>query len=170
MWMGVSSNACQEEKGNRRKGQSGSSAYWRFTSGVGQFSLTLRGHRGGVACHSSRGCFQRCHVIGFPPSRATARELEHKNRILSALAVEELETWMLALDRGSLEVAWAAARQHCDPREACAEPFLASSGWSTELGRGRKRAMRDLCQGWKGLLSACPEIADLKEGLRQLLP
>jgi len=98
-------------------------------------------------------------------SRAKAREAEHLGRLIACLAVEEVEVWMLALHRDQ-PGDWKAVRQDCDPRERYAVPFLERQGWELEVGRGRKRAMRELGQGWNGLLQVCPELQNLRERIR----
>lgn len=69
---------------------------------------------------------------------------------------------MLALHRAELSAGWQEVRAECDPKERFAEPFLQSKGWGGP-GGGRKRAMRDLGQGWTGLLAVCPELSELKQ-------
>ncbi len=101
--------------------------------------------------------------------RAAEREAEHPRRLLACLAVEEVEVWMLALHRDELGGRWPEVRADCDPKELYADPFLREKGWLTEVGRGRKRAMRELPSRWGSLLSVCPELAQLRERLRALM-
>jgi hypothetical protein len=101
--------------------------------------------------------------------RAAHREAEHPGRLVACLAVEEVEVWMLALHRDELGGRWPEVRSDCDPKERYADPFLREKGWLTEVGRGRKRAMRELPTRWASLLSVCPELAALRERLRTLL-
>ena len=101
--------------------------------------------------------------------RAQAREQEHPDSLRFALAVEEVEVWMLALHRDDLGARWSDVRAHCDPKEEYAEPFLERQGWSTEVGRGRKKAMRNLAGNWRGLLGVCSEIGDLKREIEMWL-
>lgn len=97
-------------------------------------------------------------------------EARFARKILPTLAIEELEVWMLAVFEDSpLNAKWADVRSHCDPKETFAEPFLKSRGWYTEVGKGRKRAMRELNGNWRRLLSRCPEIAGLKARLEDWL-
>jgi hypothetical protein len=37
------------------------------------------------------------------------------------------------------------------------------------IGKGRKRAMRDLGAGFRGLLKVCPELAELKTAIQAWL-
>ncbi len=97
------------------------------------------------------------------------REAEHPGRLLACLAVEEVEVWMLALHRDALGGRWPEVRADCDPKERYADPFLREKGWLTEVGHGRKRAMRELPSRWGSLLSVCPELAELRERLRALM-
>jgi len=101
--------------------------------------------------------------------RAGERETEHAGKLVFGLAIEELEVWMLALHREELAVGFSKVREHCDPKETFAEPFLQKRGWSTELGRGRKRAMRAIGSEWKGLLAVCPELEELRGKLESVL-
>jgi predicted ATPase len=42
---------------------------------------------------------------------------------------------------------------------------LLASGWLATVGKGRKKAMRSLSVGWRGLLQLCPEIAEFRDQL-----
>ena len=101
-------------------------------------------------------------------TKAEARAVEQPS-LIHCLAVEEVEVWMLALHREALDTAWQTIRSHCDPKEEYADPFLAAKEWDGGVGRGRKAAMRELGQRWKGLLKVCPEIAELKTRIRDQL-
>lgn len=108
-----------------------------------------------------------CH-----PTRSNAVDAivkEHANKLVACLAVEEVETWMLALHRADLGVPWAEIRSECHPKERFAIPFLQKRDWTRDLGKGRHRAMRDLGAKWSGLLQVCPEIARLRDELLALL-
>jgi hypothetical protein len=105
-----------------------------------------------------------CDRLGNCP-RTAARLEEHPGRLLACLAWQEVEVWMLALHRKQLSVPWATVRDECDPKETYADPFIAAQGWSTEVGRGRKKAMRELGAGWQGLLHVCPELPALRDQL-----
>lgn len=93
----------------------------------------------------------------------------HDGKLIVTCAREEVEVWMMALHRGDLPnivgARWADIQAHCDPKEQYAEPFLAAKGWNGSVGRGRKRAMRNLGQGFRGLLDVCPEIAALMQSI-----
>ena len=96
--------------------------------------------------------------------RAAERQAEHSDCLLACLAVEEVETWMLALHLPKLKATWAEVRAECDPKEEFAEPFLADQGWTLGVGRGRKAAMRAMRGGgWKSLFSLCEEIRALRD-------
>ncbi len=99
-------------------------------------------------------------------ARAAAREQDHPGRLLACVAFEEVEVWMLALHREALGERWGAIRSECDPKELYAEPFLREQGWLSQVGKGRKRAMRGLAAQWKSLLTMCPELARLRERLQ----
>lgn len=94
-------------------------------------------------------------------ARATAREAAHEGRVLTILAVEEVEVWMLALHRDALGVAWTEVRRECDPKERFAEPFLRARWSRLDPGAGRRAAMENLAGQWKPLASLCPEVGAL---------
>lgn len=102
-------------------------------------------------------------------SLARAREAEHSGRLLVALAVEEVEVWMLALHREALGTSWRTIRGEADPKEAYAHPFLARFARPGSLGGGRVAAMRELGGSWRGLLDVCPELAELKSRVEALV-
>lgn len=111
-----------------------------------------------------RDCDRRNHV-----ARAEAREREHAEQLLACLAVEEIETWMLALhEPADIGAPWKDVREHCDPKETFAEPLLERLG-SNGPGRGRKAAMRRLAGNWQRLISRCPELLDLAARIRSFL-
>ena len=101
--------------------------------------------------------------------RASARERELRPRLIACVAVEELETWMLALHAKALGQSWKTVRAECDPKETIAEPFLERCGWLGGVGKGRKEAMRALGPSWAALSLRCPELHALQERLRALL-
>ena len=94
--------------------------------------------------------------------RAAARAAEHPGKLITCLAVQEIEVWLLALHRERLQHPWSEIRAECDPKECFAEPLLEELG-PLGPGRGRKAAMRGLGAKWNGLLHLCPELADLRE-------
>ena len=96
------------------------------------------------------------------PAEARARESEHPGRVLVCLAVEEVEVWMLALHRARLDDSWQAIRAERDPKERYAQPFLTAHAPRLAPGGGRVWAMRSLGSEWRGLLSVCTEIDELK--------
>ena len=85
----------------------------------------------------------------------------HPDKLIACLAHQEVEVWMIALHRGRLDAGWSTVRAERDPKERFVQPYLDKMGWSGLVGRGYKRAMHDLAGQWRGLLSVCPEIADL---------
>lgn len=103
-------------------------------------------------------------------AKARSREQEHPAKLIACLAVQEVEVWMLALYRDEVGTPWQEVRADCDPKERYADPFLADKGWNEDrVGKGRKRAMRATGPGWKGLLSVCPEIVELKTRIQAWL-
>ncbi len=99
-------------------------------------------------------------------SRVAARVAEHEDKLLACLAVHEVEVWMLALHRERIGAGWRDVRNHCDPKEAFADPFLAEQGWGRLVGRGRKRAMRSIGASWRALKARCPELEALVQEVR----
>ncbi|MGC4123202.1 MAG: hypothetical protein QM765_53285 [Myxococcales bacterium] len=96
--------------------------------------------------------------------RALARQAEHSERLITCIAIQEIEVWMLALHTEHLDARWNEIRAHCDPKEAWADPLLAKIGGDS-LGRGRKRAMRSLAGNWRSLKSRCQELQELQEAI-----
>ncbi len=94
-------------------------------------------------------------------ARVSARTSEHPGRLLACLAWQELEVWMLALHKEKLRVPFSTIRQHCDPKEAFAEPLLEQLG-TDGPGGGRKRAMSALKGNWRSLRSLCGELKELQ--------
>jgi hypothetical protein len=96
---------------------------------------------------------------------AGMREAEHPDRLMVCLAVEEVEVWMLAMHHDRLVAPWQDIRSERDPKERFAEPFLAAHAPKQSLGGGRVWAMRDLGSKWRGVLTVCPELEELKQRL-----
>lgn len=99
-------------------------------------------------------------------AKARDRCREHAGRLIAVVAREELEVWALALHRRDLGVRWQDVRAACDPKEDYWDPFIAGKRWLGTVGKGRKRAMRDLGAGWAGLLQVCDELGELRETIR----
>ncbi len=72
----------------------------------------------------------------------------------------------VALHHRELRVRWSEVRSECDTKERFAEPLLDELGATPSIGRGRKKAMREIGRSWTGLKSRCPEINDLVEQVR----
>jgi hypothetical protein len=95
---------------------------------------------------------------------ARHREAEHAGRLFICLAIEEVEVWMLAIFRESLEgVPWGKIRTEIHPKERFAEPFLRERGPKFDPGAGRAWAMRELGAHWRGVLQCCPELKELHQ-------
>lgn len=103
------------------------------------------------------------------PLEAKERTREHLDRLFVCLAIEEVEVWMLALHRESLDVPWKEVRAERDPKERFARPFLAAHAPKLSAGGGRAWAMRELGAKWKGVLEVCPELNELTESVRDWL-
>jgi hypothetical protein len=98
------------------------------------------------------------------PERVKALEREFP-QLLSCLAIEEVEVWMLALHRESLSASWPDVRAEHHPKEHFAQPFLAAHAPKLDPGQGRAWAMRELGGKWKGVLSVCPELEEFSQRL-----
>ena len=100
--------------------------------------------------------------------KATSCEAEQSGRLLACVAVEEIEVWTPAIHRKSLATSWAIVRAECDPKEAFWDPLAVARGFRRPgvIADGRKAAMRNIGQEWRGVLEVCPEIAHLKERIR----
>ena len=97
------------------------------------------------------------------PSQANERTQEHPDRLFVCLAIEEVEVWMLALHRDSLDTPWTEVRAERDPKERFAQPFLTARAPKLGPGGGRVWAMRELGAKWKGVLKVCPELTELEQ-------
>lgn len=95
-----------------------------------------------------------------------ARETKFGKKLVAIAAIEELETWMLAIQQ-RLPKPWGTVRLSCSPKEEFALPFLENAGWSSGVGGGYKRAIREITGSWRSLKSRCPEIVQLSEKIRQ---
>lgn len=97
-------------------------------------------------------------------TRALARQETHAGRLLTCVAREEVEVWLLALYSSELQVSFAEVRAECDPKERYAEPLLARLG-NAGPGHGRKRAMRALRGKWRSLRDRCEELRSLQDAV-----
>jgi hypothetical protein len=87
--------------------------------------------------------------------------------VVACCAVEEVETWMLALYRNEVGALWTTVRADCDVKDR-AEAFLKRKEFGGP-GRGRKAAMRALSGQWQGLLQLCDEIGVLRDRIAAAL-
>ncbi len=102
-------------------------------------------------------------------TRAAQRQAEHPGKLVSCLAVQEVEVWMLAV-QDQFDKPWGQVRVECDPKEIFAAPYLKARGWQSQLGGGYKRAMSELRGKWSRLVKLCPEVQDLMEAIRKTTP
>jgi hypothetical protein len=87
-------------------------------------------------------------------------------RLLCCAAQPEVEAWLLAGHRDKLSLPWPEVRQHTRLKEAVFEPFLKEYGDRRSPGGGRERLVRETLANYRGLLSVCPELAQLEGRLR----
>lgn len=104
-----------------------------------------------------RDAEEKRHALG------QQRAGEHPGRLFVCLAIEEVEVWMLAVHRDTLDAPWKSIREERDPKERFAHPFLADRAPPLSPGNGRKWAMEPLGQRWRGVLDVCPELSELKK-------
>jgi hypothetical protein len=81
--------------------------------------------------------------------------------IVACIAVEELETWALALHHERSDewtVDWSVVRAECDSKRVFFERFVRRRNWHLGVGKGRKAAMANLPDRWSQLKSRCTEI------------
>lgn len=83
-------------------------------------------------------------------------------------AQPEVEAWLLAGHRDKVPP-WPEVRQHAHLKEGVFEPFLKEFGDSRSPGGGRERLIRETLSNYRGLLTMCPELADLEARLRAFL-
>ncbi len=94
-------------------------------------------------------------------------ELVQRNVHLFCCAAQpEVEVWLLAGFRDRLPLSWGDVRQHPRLKEDVFEPFLKQFGDDRSPGGGRERLIRDMLSNYRGLLSVCPELAELEGRLR----
>ncbi len=97
--------------------------------------------------------------------KAAQRQAEHPDKLLACLACQEVEVWLLALYKDSVQETFTKVREDCDPKERWADPLLKELG-SNGPGRGRKAAMRALSGKWRSLHDTCPELRDLQQRIQ----
>jgi hypothetical protein len=90
-------------------------------------------------------------------------------QLLCCAAQPEVEAWLLAGHREKLSVSWNEVPEHPHLKEAVFEPFLKQFGDAHSPGGGRERLVRETLTNYRGLLSVCPELADLESRLRAFL-
>jgi hypothetical protein len=103
-------------------------------------------------------------------NRIKARELEAENvgkLVIGCLAIEEVEMWAFAIYQGELPAPWQEMRQECDPKKVYFLPLIKQLSLQNDVGHGRKHIMRSLSGQYSRLLQLCPEIAELRDRIRQ---
>lgn len=113
-----------------------------------------------------------CNQVSNEQRAATLRK-RINDPLLVCLAREEVEAWMLYLHRAQLHqhlnAGFGDVRDSCSPKEEYAEPLLDTLNWTMTVGKGRKKAMRNLGEHWQGLTSVCDELDALREQIRDHL-
>ena len=98
-------------------------------------------------------------------AKSESIENAHTDKLITCLAIQEVEVWLLALYAERLDCSWSEIRAHCDPKERWAEPLLRALG-TQGPGTGRVHAMRALKGQWRGFRARCPELAQLQDAIR----
>lgn len=96
--------------------------------------------------------------------RTRARITEHHGRLIGCVAHQEIEVWLLALYTKKMTSPFREIREHCDPKEHFAEPFLKELD-ADGPGGGRKRAMYAITGQWRSLCERCPELKQLQKDI-----
>lgn len=89
--------------------------------------------------------------------------------LLCCAAEQEVEVWLLAGHRDKLSVGWQDVRADVSVKENVFEPFLKEHGNPKSPWGGRDLLMTKTLANYSGLLSLCPELKDLQEGILALL-
>jgi len=121
--------------------------------------------------------YRHFHLWLFLPDADRASDLgplesslaEQGVHLFCCAAEPEVEAWLLAGYRDKLALSWGDVRQHPHLKEDIFKPFLAQFGDSRSPGGGRERLVREALANYRGLLSVCPELADLEDRLRTFL-
>jgi hypothetical protein len=95
--------------------------------------------------------------------------LERGVHLFCCAAQPEVEAWLLAGHRDELRIPWPDVRRHPRLKEEVFEPFLQQFGDMRSSGGGRESLTRQMLTNYRGLLSVCPELAELEERLRTFL-
>ncbi len=90
-------------------------------------------------------------------------------RLFCCAAQPEVEAWLLAGYRDELPIPWGQVRRHPRLKEDVFEPFLKQRGDPRSPGGGREGLARRTLTNYRGLLSVCPELAELEDRLRTFL-
>jgi len=89
--------------------------------------------------------------------------------LICCAANPEVEAWLLAGHRQQLAIPWSAVVSHPRLKEDVFKPFLASHGNAAQPGGGRESLMLESLANYRGLLSVCPELAELESKIRRVL-
>jgi len=97
------------------------------------------------------------------------KELEAQGVCLRCCAAKpEVEAWLLAGHREKLQLDWKHVREHASLKEKVFAPFLEKHGDARAAGAGRSALMDATLRNYDGLLTACDELKELQDRLRQL--
>ena len=89
-------------------------------------------------------------------------------QFVGALAIEEVEVWLLALFAKDLAVEWETVRAECHPKERFFGPFINRQG-ALGPGGGRKRLMARAVKRLGAIKSRCPEVKQMASDIGSAL-
>jgi len=98
-----------------------------------------------------------------------ARMRDRSIPLVCCAAQPEVEAWLVAGHRESVPGSWSELRNHRKFKEEVFDPFLSRYGDPRSAGAGREKLMRQALNNYRGLLSVCPELADLERRLIEFL-
>jgi len=97
------------------------------------------------------------------------KELETQGVCLRCCAAKpEVEAWLLAGHRAKLQLDWKHVREHARLKEKVFAPFLEKYGDARAAGAGRSALMDATLRDYDGLMTACGELKELQDRLKQL--
>ena len=95
------------------------------------------------------------------------READEQNvQLVCCAAEQEVEAWLLAGHRQKLSEPWSIVRSEVSLKERFFYPFLREHGNTRAAGGGREQLMKETLANYAGLLTVCPELAELERRLR----
>jgi hypothetical protein len=91
-------------------------------------------------------------------------------KLLCCAAVEEVETWLLSGHLDKINKSWPEIRSDVSVKENIFDNFLFQYGDSSRAGSGRDLMMQETLHNYNGLINRCPELLDLQQRIRAIIP